>query len=66
MTIFNEVNPKLASVVVFIIVFLCILGIMVSIALLLEKGNHKLYLILLLITSIILLAGGIFFLLWFH
>ena len=66
MTVFNAVNPKFASVLVFIIIFFCILGIMVSIAFLLEKGHHKLYLILLLITSLLVLAGGVFFLLWFH
>ena len=66
MTVFDEINPKAVSVVMFAIVFLCILAIMVCVAFLFEKGHKKIVLILLILLAVIILAGSVFFLLWFN
>ena len=65
MTVFDRVDPKALSIVMFIIIFLCIFAIMVCIAFLFEKGHRKLLLILGIIASLAVLAGCVLFLLWF-
>ena len=65
-TVFDRVDVRAVSVCMFIMAFCCIFTILLSVALLLEKGNHKLRLIIALVLSIVLLLGSVLFLLWFN
>ncbi|MBQ7679574.1 MAG: hypothetical protein IJT34_06975 [Butyrivibrio sp.] len=63
-TVFERIDPKAVSVVMFIIAFCSIFTILLSIALLFEKGHRKILLILSLIFAVLFLAGSVFCLLW--